>query len=1542
MPKKDKKEQLSEPGPSGGKKKSKPVYKEDSQDGKELDDTFNDDDRDTDYKTESETESSDSSEQNIEPARPKPKPSQAKAVPKRQQNRRKQGQMLQKRQKFTEERKKKSYTTLEGTAEHARKRLHVDTARPPLPPPERLRNALVRGGRLCMDVQARTFFTCGAEIYQVLRDIDLFQNLTVRFWRNNVLQEIYFHAICGHLARTRDLHKLCRVCDYIAHRQLCFKPEECGVCATQTEKEHKQRSDRSGRTGKKLIMTTAGGRREARDLLGRHYYLEGMLWLLASVYEQRLNFKALRQCRRNIQQLRALMLPPGTHPPRQILPGDDNRLKEEPHNALLALSRRQKRNRASRVVPQVEQVPPVALARLEKASKETPEATDEFQPMPSDLLNQAPLTLPLDDRQLEAEGHEFAAFRRNGYAAMRHELRLRLYRVRLRPMKQTDRRKDRLEQLGIDPDTPRREYKPKKGGKRDSRQRAADQREDPPKEVSVTQPIPERTIADRSGVDESGYDYPDSCDSVLSQAESSEVPDESVSEEPPTKRPRLRRFSALPQQQDLRRKVLGKKVQSGLKPATPTIRRSSVVIERSASVDRMMQPRDEHVRVERKAQSESHASQPQTYAVRAITSWDEKFRQYAKEKKELHRSEDASAATLADAETQEDNVEEDDDAWQHEEPVPPQSSSTPAPDRPRVVQIVPIGGHQQTDTQSPNEVPLLNSPVCEAPQSNVVTILPALHTQQSDPSSDGHVQHVKIEADEAPTTAALTHDTPNVQSEVFVPLASLQRNLEVNTPFHQDDRSTHETQHEEHASTQGVVEETGTGSVEMEVQDEPLDLSQSSIGSPSASMQEQAELSQDGGDTDRETAQGETSATDVHDTALRQQATHATETPIFNTPVVPLVTQTPAEPPSGTFLASVWFDTPSPSATTTVAPVMKFVAPPTSELPSPNILYANLSNAQSESLPRDSETEVRTQHEQHAESSTETTELGELADQQLDKQPEPMEVTQPEEVPAELTDAVRTQKEAEVIARSSEVEEPPQPEVRPAPDGEQRTMAELRIRIPDEQTVKRHLFDDNTVEAPAATMTNPREQHVEQPATQNVDNQRAEEPTESAEQLGRSERQAATAKESDVRTIPCVSPAKRDYVVNRPALGEISQREWAEFCHRSQIVPDRRPMVTQIIETFHEVVDGFNQRLGVEAVRVVGKINDAVIQPGEGPMPTRPEVNQLTLLLNDFLVKHPEYVEGEGSPCDDLTAVYSRARAGFERELEAIVDAIERALPQPALENEDERGSAANSSTTQVLAKANALIQELQREREAKASVSDEVQRLQEKVARLEEQKRLDDQTIAGLEKRAETSDNNAADMRRERDETDKQMKGIREMYDAALQSNTDKLREQREHHAGERAEKAEQIKCLKEQLKEATKRQKIAQQAYDREWKKTRDASGRTPATTKEVELLQEQVARVRHDRESLRQQLVDTEVAWGGTSHQLRNAQARLTTLSTLPEPSAEPFNKELARLQAERRHVSYHATSSIIPEDLAGVEPMVPSTDGTNQPVWELYFV
>ena len=438
-----------------------------------------DDERDRDFDPSQVQETQ--SDSDVEPPRPKPRQPKRKKPASRKQPRKKlrrsQGIMNQSRQGYTEQRLQDAYPHLEANAEVARENLLVDTEEVPLPPRHLLREVLykVDSRELHFDSTASTFFTCGARLFNHLQNSPELTGFIIRYYRNQQPKQSYVHPLCGHLVKTPDPHVLCRQCQYIAVNLLCYKTTDCQQCAQTSEAVREQRRDRNSRQNKALPLKTLGGRYEARHLLPRMLYLEGVLWCLAGFYEQRTNVEALKRCRRAVRLLLKLQAPEAMCKPLPPLAGDYDLPEDTPYSPLPAITGDQMLRRSARVVKTPREAPHAALARLAALADATPATTDARQPVPKSI-NLQPMEYFVDDSAFDKSYPGLLKHKQNGYYSMRLESKIREFRVRVNPLSSIEQRRMKLKRLGLDPDMPFTPHKPKSGVPPTSKQRLANLR----------------------------------------------------------------------------------------------------------------------------------------------------------------------------------------------------------------------------------------------------------------------------------------------------------------------------------------------------------------------------------------------------------------------------------------------------------------------------------------------------------------------------------------------------------------------------------------------------------------------------------------------------------------------------------------------------------------------------------------------------------------------------------------------------------------------------------------------------------------------------------------------------------------------------------------------------------------------------------------------------------------------------------------------------------------------------------------------------------
>ena len=1588
------------PGPSGTKAK-KPVFREDSQ-SENLDETLPDDDRDEDYKVESEMDTSDSSSSpDNEPARPRPAQQQQTPASQPRRKRKREGGVknpgwaLQSRRPFTEERMRRTYPELEATAEHARKFLKVDYARPPLPPPERVRELLFIGGKNCLDFKAATFFTCGPKFYEQVRKDESLKNLQFRYWRNNLPLEGFIHAICGHLVKVDDQHKLCRTCDYVAHRRICYRPAECAICATQTKSMHKQRRDRASRTKKPILMTTIGGRREARDLLGRWYYLEGVLWCLASVYEQKLNLEALKQCRRNIRQLRGLMLPNNVRPPRPKLDGDTSRQQDPLHTPVKAITPVQTQRRGSRILAQLKEDPGTALARLEAAAEDAPATRNVLQPKPQEALNLLSATLFLDDATLEAEQNEYAQFRRNGFLAMRNETRLRFFRVSLKCLGKEEQRVVKLEHLGLDPKTPKKPYVPKPGREMTTRQRAASLREQPPivqtvrREVRIKQPQPEEIISGPSGMEDSGYDYPPSApEDDIDDDGDAQAGAQTPARTNVTLRPRIKRFGALPATASARKKALRNKTPPLPVAPSPQMKESTVVLRRSARLAEKCQLRNVNEPVAGRIPAKQTITRrnvgqgwrkfmflryrielylklkvkvaptfpfvryhyrtrpPKPFvlysAERILNALNEKNQHIKETADELRSTRGITVLNERDMA----EIMQTARVIENINSIAERAKREIATDRPSVAQQLDEGTESNVEQAGPAASGVETSPP-PPPDAEMQVDAPVDHQQQSTESASAPVDHQQQNTE--------SEGAPQVPVVKIEPMED-EQHVEQVAQFEEDNRDT-EDESTTHSSPE-TAKPAGVGEC-------PLDLSCGSAGSSKSNPAGVQNSSQESMDVDVPAEQ--LAVVPVGASQPSEQA------------VLPVAAVAPLETSAYALLTTTQTYV-ATSTRMTAVPMFRYVAPSVLGAATPNVLFLNLDNAQ-QVLP---------------------TALGPEATPQTSTPahlPLQIDVPAPELTPTQAaalppvpvpTQAVSTPSPIALQQKEPRRVTPIRIDAEPAKEGEVAKPSELAS---DDTTSGAAV----TVVVSASTETDTQQNKDESMAVEETEptaEVASADPSGPGESLDASVTQPSTEETATVgaasppaRTEPASSAAPTgddspdssdsEEVGPRPQ-GVISEREWEEFCFRSQIYPDKRPMVDQILEEYHETVDNFNNQIAIKAVRAVIKMHELFNRPGGGPKPSMEEITQMIILLNKFLQKYPDYVNAEDSPCDDLTVLYARARAACEKELNVIIKAIDKALETPVQATDEEQTSAAFSVTNKVYARVDRLLEELGTARKERAQFEQALEQSTTERDRLKSRDAALNQELKALKENLDKVEAHALQVQAKSIAAEKQAREAKQMHDAVLANHAQELRDQREHYEAVCGRQKDEIAHLKERLKEAEKGRKFSQRAYDAEWRRLKKARENQPAAEEEARALSAQLEEIRHSREVLRKQLVDKEVELERAENQLSGSAQLLNyesqymqqaarnmcmaegSASTAPQPPnvgaavpqqpapqlpvaprIEPFDENLARLKAERRHVSTPTESSIIPDDLIEVEPMDPSAAQTSPQYWDFYY-
>ena len=339
------------------------------------------------------------------------------------------------------------HSTLVDAAAAARRRIQVDTVWLDLPAKDSL-PAMV--GQYFDPITPSFFLASGFLRATLMLNYDHLKSFEIRYMRNNKPRVAFIGGYCGHFVCTEDYHLLCRSCDYVATRLLCYKPGDCRYCKDMSKAERERRRDRNNRAPRALQLSTFGGRYEARHHLHRLYYLEGMLWCLAQCYEHAKNIRALRRLRMNIKQLHQWMSPHHRRPPSRI-PGDVDE-GEKPHNPIEGLTRAQLKDRAEMAGPEVwfdaeEMLATLELLATKLERGDTPDARRVQVPVQVGIA-ELPMALYIKDDELRRKHQDLYTARCNGYNAFRHEGKLRVFGVKMKPLSREEQSRLKLDRFG--------------------------------------------------------------------------------------------------------------------------------------------------------------------------------------------------------------------------------------------------------------------------------------------------------------------------------------------------------------------------------------------------------------------------------------------------------------------------------------------------------------------------------------------------------------------------------------------------------------------------------------------------------------------------------------------------------------------------------------------------------------------------------------------------------------------------------------------------------------------------------------------------------------------------------------------------------------------------------------------------------------------------------------------------------------------------------------------------------------------------------------
>ena len=1573
-----------------------PKYKDDQEGFVMFDDTASRSTIDPDFKPSADSDSSDEYSQESEPVRPPPRPRRTKAKSQPSQTRKRKqksevsGPMFAKRPKFTEERRRTSQLPLELNAAEARKHKEVDCEHLELPPVAYLRELTLLGDKECVDFRLHTFFTCGPELYKELQANPLIKGFRVRFWRNNNPRECYIHAICGHLVKTVDEHKLCRSCEYAARRTLCFLPDECDICMEQTDKSNLQRRDRASRTKSTYYFTTVGGRREARDLLGRWYYLEGMLWHLAAVYERAVNVPALRQCRRNILELSALQAPPLPVQAHTPLACDTDRPKDKKHVPKKALSQVQTSRRGERAISHVAEHPDLALARLERKVNPKAVIKPELMPIPDRAHNRMPVELYIDDSELMSTEADLAEYRRNGYMSMRHEYRVRFYYTSMPSLTSEEQRRMRLERKGIDPNTPIGKYKPARRNKKTAKQRCAALRNSPPPKklpaIAQVQAAEEQAVSQDDWVD-SEYDLVGSSWGAASPCHSfaSVPPPHTTIEEGnelhhaggPSHTPFI---SKLPPMGVVRDQLL-----SGKPPPLPStfashlqnvrvkVRRSDRLAAKQEMVgsagndisasEKVLQKQGGKKRLLKKARF------VRAHAWKRIRFLRYRIALYLKIKPPVvpvfpfdryyYRPRPPKPFVLYRADQILDHINTRNAQVKENEELLRFAAGTTVLTEQEMASIRRVARLLETNG------PIAGTNVTVTPQPNQLNVPAGIRQKACPKSKKRPIKAAPSPAETAPSrfTSRMDQLTLSEDEERWNAAARkhLGEGVSVGGSVRQATEPQERADNSQGSSTEQMIEKVvaeqllENEQVDLEDGDEPLDLSMASThcsehtapAPETAKMVETAQLSPKDRIEDwcRDVAEataegGPADAFQEEQTPPPPHTLPVTELGIKRVKVTALTNasdaaviktlphaEVQAEPHSAQAMLQLQPRGLIPISATAISATETVVtAVPVVQFTSTHVTATAPTAAVTASS-------AEAQREQGAAAVSQVT----LVDVSAANQEQESQMANS---PSMRVHSFVQQQKAGPPAPSEEKEESKQTVSTPHTSGDEHVG-----KSSEEEAVVDAV--KQTVESEQETTPGEKEQDEVMAVDEELHVDTA----------------GPTGERRDSLEPPSPkSPDAASYVeIAGLPLGTLTEKQWKEFCFRCDLQPDARPIVQQILDESNGLVDLLNEHNIRVPVKTAIVIDNIINHGGEDKLPSMTDVCQLTLTLNRFFLKYKNYIDDKASPCDELSTVCGKTYEKIRRELMPALTAAKQALktgePTENIEEDDVTTSLAN----QVLDQVNKLVERMTlAETHQKAHNVALAQR--NCLSRENEQLRKQLKDAHELEERITAR---AHDTRIRAEELEKRALAAEAMNKSLLTAHAEALEKQR-------VEYCKIIEDQKNEIHDKEKRRRAAQNAYAEEYRKHRQTREEMPASTREAQILRKQLSQACADREITRKKLVDTEVKldWAeqsfGSTVNILGAEGNFlyaaaqslaqppgppipgvaATGPTLPNqpnlqqpttPHGAAFNEGVSRLKAERRHVS-----ELIPEDLMSVEPMVPNQWYAEGPNWDFYFI
>ena len=295
------------------------------------------------------------------------------------------------------------------------------------PRPENIREVQLVDDSFRADLLSPTFFPPGLGFVREMEQLDFVKPIVLRMKQMGRRRHYTISPICFHAIRKDPDadHYLCEGCAYALDARMCVKAGGCPECR------------RGYRTRGYAVMETIGSMREARSLLLRSHFMEGILWCLIYTYQSKENLATLRQVRFLNRELRAIHRPGankrGYHPSSDDKMGIGSIIDHEPLH--VATLRSKAKSRAKRTITGTPE-------ELMEAREAEFDVTDVWKR--SMRRDEAPFIFPVtSDPELEGCDDLLRA-RRRGYALVRYQPHYLTTLIRMRTPfleKQNDRKR---------------------------------------------------------------------------------------------------------------------------------------------------------------------------------------------------------------------------------------------------------------------------------------------------------------------------------------------------------------------------------------------------------------------------------------------------------------------------------------------------------------------------------------------------------------------------------------------------------------------------------------------------------------------------------------------------------------------------------------------------------------------------------------------------------------------------------------------------------------------------------------------------------------------------------------------------------------------------------------------------------------------------------------------------------------------------------------------------------------------------------------------